>query len=129
LNNTCSIIYNLFKSMWKRVFIVVDVLFNLEVLKKKPTKSKWIMTHVKAFKNIFFETRKLKKKIIATHMDLWKYSQILTIQKFLNIKWLKFTNKKFFIWIYHCLLHHILSPNNEFGMWINKKKSILWRSN
>jgi hypothetical protein len=29
-------------------------------------------------------------KKIATHMYLWKYGQILTIQKSLAIKWLRF---------------------------------------
>jgi hypothetical protein len=56
-------------------------------------------------------------------MDLWKYGQILTIQKFLIIKRLRFLNKIFFIWIYHLVLHHILNPNNKFGMWINIKIS------
>jgi hypothetical protein len=41
----------------------------------------------KTFKKYVFGTRKLKNKIkIATHMDLWKYGQILTIQKSLIIK-------------------------------------------
>jgi hypothetical protein len=49
----------------------------------------------KCFKNIFFGTEIEKHTNIATHMDLWKYDQILTIQKFLT--------------------------NNKFGMWINIK--------
>jgi hypothetical protein len=57
-------------------------------------------------------------------MDLWKYGQILTIWKPLIIKWLRFSNKRFFIWIYH----YILNPNNKFGMWINIIFSILWWS-
>jgi len=28
-------------------------------------------------------------------MDLWKYGQILNIQKFLIVKWLNFSKKKF----------------------------------
>jgi len=64
--------------------------------------------------------KKLKNKIkIATHMDLWKYGQILTIQKSLTIKQLRFYKKRFFIWVYHLVLHYILSLNNKFGMWIN----------
>ncbi len=35
-----------------------------------------------------------------------------------TIKWLRFSNKRFYVWICHLLLHHILSPNNKFGMWI-----------
>jgi hypothetical protein len=63
-------------------------------------------------------------------MDLWKYGQILTIQKSLTIKQLRFSNKIFLIWIYHLIiLHHILSPNNKKGKWINKNFSILWLSN
>jgi hypothetical protein len=62
-------------------------------------------------------------------MDLWKYGQILTIQKTLTIKQLKFSKKWFFIWVYHHVLHYILSPNNKFGMWINMIFSILWCSN
>jgi hypothetical protein len=71
---------------------------------------------------------KKKKKKIATHMDLWKYGQILTIQMSLAIKWLRFSKKRFFIWIYHLVLHYILSPNNKFGMWINIIFFILWCS-
>jgi hypothetical protein len=52
-------------------------------------------------------------------MDLWKYGQILTIQKSLTIKRLRFSKKRFFIWVYHLVLHYILSPNNKFGMLIN----------
>jgi hypothetical protein len=52
-------------------------------------------------------------------MDLWKYGQTLTIQKFLTIKQLKFSNKRFIVWIYHLVLHRILNPNNKFEMWIN----------
>jgi hypothetical protein len=41
----------------------------------------------KAFKKYPFGTKKFKKKTkIATHMDLQKYGQILTIQKSLTIK-------------------------------------------
>jgi hypothetical protein len=69
--------------------------FNLEVLKGKPTKSIWIMAHLKLSKRYVFGTKNLKKKTkIAIHMDLWKYGQIWTIQKTLTIKWLMFSKKK-----------------------------------
>jgi hypothetical protein len=49
-------------------------------------------------------------------MDWWKYGQILIIQKPLTIKRLRISKKRFFIQIYHFVLHYILSPNNKFGM-------------
>jgi len=52
-------------------------------------------------------------------MNFWKYGQILIIWKSLTIKQLRFSNKRFFIWIYHLVLHHILNLNIKFGMWIN----------
>jgi hypothetical protein len=52
-------------------------------------------------------------------MDLWKYDQIFKIQKSLIIEWLRFSKNIFFIWIFHLVLHYILSPNNKFSMWIN----------
>jgi hypothetical protein len=40
----------------------------------------------KVFKNICFWDKKFEKQTkIATHMALWKYDQILTIQKSLTI--------------------------------------------
>jgi hypothetical protein len=38
-----------------------------------------------------------KKTKIATHMDLRKYDQIVTIQKSLTIKRLRFSKKRFII--------------------------------
>jgi hypothetical protein len=71
------------------------------------------MPHLKLSKAYAFRTKKLKKITkIATHIDLWKYGQILTIQKSLIIKYLRFSNKIFLIWIYHLVLHHILSNKN-----------------
>jgi len=35
----------------------------------------------KTFKKYAFGTKKLKKNKNVIHMDLWKYDQILTIQK------------------------------------------------
>jgi hypothetical protein len=80
--------------------------FNLEVLKRKPTKFRWI-DPCKTFKNICFWEKEIEKKTkIATHMNLWKYDQILTIQKSITIKRLRFSNKIFFIWI--CHLYYII---------------------
>jgi hypothetical protein len=65
--------------------------FSLEILKGKPTKSREIIFCLKLSKTYAFETKKSKKKTkIPTHMDLWKYDQILTIHKFLTIKQLRF---------------------------------------
>jgi hypothetical protein len=51
------------------------------------------MPHLKLSKTYVLRTKKLKKFKIATGMDLWKYIQILTIQKSLIIKWLSFQIK------------------------------------
>jgi hypothetical protein len=49
----------------------------------------------KTFKNKCFWDKEIENKIkIATHMDLWKYGEILTIQKSLTIKQLRFSKKK-----------------------------------
>ncbi len=63
---------------------------------------------------------------IKSWHKLWKYGQILTIQKFLIIKQLRFSKKRFLIWVYNLVLHYILNPNIKFGMWINIKVFILW---
>jgi hypothetical protein len=84
--------------------------FNFEVLKRKPTKSIWIMPQVKFSKNIVLGGKFWKNKIvIEIHMDLWKYGPILTIQKFETIIWLRSIRKGLLIWIYHFILQHILS--------------------
>jgi len=49
------------------------------------------MPHLKLSKTYVFE----KHTKIVTHMYLWKYDQILTIQKSLAIKWLRFSKKRF----------------------------------
>jgi hypothetical protein len=46
-------------------------------------------------------------------MDLWKYGQILSIQKSLTIKQLKFSKTIFLIWVDYLILHYILNPNNK----------------
>ncbi len=68
----------------------------------------------------------MKNKKIAIHRVLCKYGPILTIWKSLIIKWLRFFFKKIFIWVYNLIIHHILSLNNKFGMWINIFFFILW---
>ncbi len=97
---------------------------NLEVLKGKPTKSKGIMPHLQLSKNMLLGQRNWKQIKIGTHMDLWKYGQILTIQKSLIIKRLRFSKNIFLIWFYHLVLHYILSLNDKFGMWISINFSI-----
>jgi hypothetical protein len=66
---------NLPKSMWKLVFNVIDVIFHLEVLKIKPTKSKWIMTYVKLSKTYAFGILKLKNK--QKLQLIWTYENIV----------------------------------------------------
>ncbi len=95
--------------------------FDLQVLKGKPTKSIWLMTHLKLSKNMLLGQRNWKTNKIASHIDLWIYGQIWTIKKSLIIKWLRFSKKRFIIRIYHFLFHHILNPDKKFGMWINIK--------
>jgi hypothetical protein len=55
----------------------------------------------KNFKNICFGDKEIEKKQnktkIAIYRDLSKYGPILTIQKSLTIKWLRFSMKRFFI--------------------------------
>jgi hypothetical protein len=106
---------NLSKSMWKLVFNVASLsFFDLEILKRKPTKSQRIMPRLKLSKNMLLGQGNWKKnKKIATHMNLWKYDQILTIQNSLIIKWLRFSKKRFFIRAYHFVLHCILNPNKN----------------
>jgi hypothetical protein len=118
---------NLFKSMWKLVFNVINVILNLKVLKGKSIKYKWIMPYLKISKNMLLG-KIVWKKINCNSCDLWKCDQIWTIQKPLTIKRLRFSNKRFFIWVHHLILHYILSPNNKFGIWIILFFSILWCS-
>ncbi len=111
---------NLPKSMWKLVFNVVNVIFWFWSSREKTHKVQRNNASFKTFKNICFWDKNFEKQTkIVTHMDLWKYGQILTIQKSLTIKRLRFSKKRFFIWVYHLVLHYILSPNNKFGMLIN----------
>ncbi len=81
----------------------------------KPHKVQKNNASSKAFKNTCFWTKEIKKQTkIVIHMDLWKYGQILTIQKtFLIIKRLRFSKKKIFIWICHLVLQYILSPKKK----------------
>jgi hypothetical protein len=94
--------------------------------KRNPIKSKRIMPRLKISKNMFFGQKNWRWNKITIHMDLWKYGQILTIQKSLTIKQLRCSKKIFFIWVYHLILHYILNPNKKFKMWVNIIFSILW---
>ncbi len=101
----------------------VDVI-DLEFLKWQPTQSIWIMPQVK-FQKIWFWDEEIEKQTkFASHRNLWKHGSILTIQKALTIKWLRFSKKIILVWIYHFMIHHI--SNNFFGMWININIFILW---
>ncbi len=115
------------KSMWKLVFNVIDVIFKFGNLKRKTHKVHRNNVPSKTFKCICFWDKEIEKQTkIVSHMDLWKYGQILTIQRSLIIKWLRFSKKRFLIWVYHLILHYILNPNKKFGMWINIIFFILW---
>jgi hypothetical protein len=60
--------------MWKLVFNVANVIFNLEVLKGKLTKSIWIMSHVKLSKNMLLGQRNWKTNKICNSYGLMKIS-------------------------------------------------------
>jgi hypothetical protein len=80
--------------MWKVIFNVLDVIFKFGNPKRKTNKVYMNNDPCKALKKYAFGTKKLKKKMkIATHMDLWKYGQILKIQKSLIIKRSRFSKK------------------------------------
>ncbi len=72
--------------------------FKFESPKKKTHKFHKNNAPSKTFKQYFLGQKTWnnnnKKNKIAIHMDLWKYGQILTIQKSLAIKWLRFSKKK-----------------------------------
>ncbi len=74
---------NLPKSMWKLVFNVFDVIFKFGSPKRKTHKVHKNNAPFKNFKKYAFGTKKLKKNKIATHMDLWKWSN-LNYSKVLN---------------------------------------------
>jgi hypothetical protein len=99
-----------------------NVIFQFGMFKRTTHKVHMNNAPSKIFKNIlvWFWNKKTKKQTnVATHKDLWKYDLILTIQKSLTIKWSKFSKKKFLIWVYHFIIHHILCSYNNFGLWIN----------
>jgi len=79
------------KFMWKLVFNVVDVILKFGSCKRITHKVHKKQCPIQNFQNHIFWDKKIEKETkIATHMDLWKYCQILTIQKSLVIKWLRF---------------------------------------
>jgi hypothetical protein len=117
---------NLSKFVWKLVFNVVDhVFFKFGSLKRKTHKVHRNNAPSKTFKKYVFGIMFLKNK---QKLQLIWTIQPSTIQKFLTTKWLRFSKKRFLAWVYHLVLHYILNPNNEFGMWIKIKISILWFS-
>jgi hypothetical protein len=103
--------------MWKLVFNAIDVIFKFESLKRKnPCYVQKNNAPSKIFNFFFFWNKKIKKQTkIATHMDLWKCGQILTVQKSLTIKRLRFQTKKisyeFFILYY--IIYWVLITNLE----------------
>jgi hypothetical protein len=118
-----------FPNLCENLYLMLLISFkNLEVLEGKPIKSIWIMPHLKLSKNMLLGQFFLKTNKNCNSYGLMKIWSTFTIQKSLTIKWLNFSKKIFFIWIYHLVLHYILSSNNKFEMWINIKFSILWCS-
>jgi len=78
---------NLPKCMWKLIFNVANVIFWFKSLERKTCKVQRNNAPPKTFKNICFWDNFFQKQTkIATHMDLWKYGQILTIQKSLTFQ-------------------------------------------
>jgi len=64
----------------------------------------------KAFKNICFWNKEIEKQTkVAIHMDLWKYGQILTVQKSLTIKRLSFQKKISHMNLSSCITSYIES--------------------
>ncbi len=72
--------------MWKFIFNFIDVIFKFGSPKRKTHKVHLKLPHLKLSKKFFWDQKFEKQTKIATHMDLWKYDQILTIQKSLTIK-------------------------------------------
>jgi hypothetical protein len=82
LNNTCSIT-NKPSQIYGKTCVQCNWCFNLEMLKGKPTKSIWIMTHVK-----------LSNTWVNIHMDFMKISSNFNHSKVLNYKIVKVFFKK-----------------------------------
>jgi hypothetical protein len=63
----------------------------------------------------FWDKEIEKQTRIVIRMDLWKYGQILTIQKSLTIKWLRFskTNSSYEFIILYYIIYWILITNLE----------------
>jgi hypothetical protein len=110
----------------------------LEVLKGKPTKSIWIMTHVKLLKtwviiHMDFVTHYmlLEQKIWKTNKNCNSYGLMkiwsnFNHSKVPNYQTVKVFKKKISHMNLSSCIRHILSLNNKFGMWINRVCSILW---
>jgi hypothetical protein len=92
LNNTCSITYKPSQLVWELVYNVTNFIFEFGSPEKKTHNFFKNNAPSKLSKHMFLEQKIEKQTKIATHMDSWKYGQILTIQKSLTIKWLWFSN-------------------------------------
>ncbi len=119
---------NLPKSMWKLAFNVVDVIFEFGNFKSKTHKVIRTITHLRLSKTYFLKQFFWKRNKNCNSYGLMKIWSNFKHSKSLTIKWLRFSNKIFLVWIYHLVLHHKLSPNNKFGMWINIILFFLWWS-
>jgi hypothetical protein len=76
--------------MWKSVFNVANVIYKFKSPKRKTHKFLRNNAPSKTFKNICFGHKEIEKQTkTAIHMDLWKYGQILTIQKIPNYQIVK----------------------------------------
>jgi hypothetical protein len=101
--------------------------FDLEDLKGKPTRSKEIMPHLKLSKNMilrqfFWKTNKnWNSNGLMQILSNFSHSKVPS-----SIIWLRFSKKRFIIWLYHLVLHYILSSNKKFGIWINNLFFIFW---
>jgi len=95
-----------------------DVIFQFWNPKRKKYKVHMNNAPSKAFKNVCFEKIKLKNKKIVTHMNLWKYGPIQSIQKSQTMIWFKLTrNTSWF--------EFIISYYNTY--WVSNK-NLEWKS-
>jgi hypothetical protein len=77
-------------------------------------------------KNMFLGFKIWKTKKNFNSYGLMKMWSNINHSKVLFIKQLNFSRKRFFISVYHFILHHILNFNNKIEMWINNFFFILW---
>jgi hypothetical protein len=60
--------------MWKHVFFVIDVILKFESAKRKTTKSRWKLTHVKLSKNMFLGQKNWKTNKLQL---IWTYENMV----------------------------------------------------